>query len=547
MPVGRAAGALPWRRWAALLALLFAELVVLMLRFDTDSLRLAGQAWWADELHRWKFILPPLAIAITTEAILVGGDRLRDELRRATADLDDPPSPWPFVLGHLLVFAVFAWLTGAILEGGATLASAPWAWIAAWLGVAAVSLTLWALAAVPPALLVVLTRRTGAILVTGVVVGGAAWGAGLVTETWWDPLRDWTIGFVGAMVRLIAADAIVDPPRLLVGTERFSVTIFTGCAGYEGIGLVWVFLSAYLWLFRRTLRFPRALLLIPLGTVAVWLANALRLTVLIAIGTWISPGIALGGFHTYSGSLLFSAVALGLVFTTRRSPFFSVSEREDAAAPAATSDPTIAYLLPFLAIVASGMVAGIVSVGSFDVGYPLRVVAALVVLRYFRRAYHELRPTWSWAAVATGVVAFALWMALEPAPAAIDGPDLGTMLRGIPAPLALAWLCFRICGSVVTVPIAEELAFRGYVARRLVAVDFQRVSLRRFSWIGFLGSSILFGAMHSRIVAGTLAGMLYVLCVRRRGELADAIVAHATTNALIAAYVLATGSWPLWS
>jgi CAAX prenyl protease-like protein len=253
----------------------------------------------------------------------------------------------------------------------------------------------------------------------------------------------------------------------------------------------------------------------------------------------------LGGFHTYSGSLLFSAVALALVFAARRSPFFSLIEvaPEKTAAP----DPTTAYLLPFLAIIASGMVSGIVSVGSFDVGYPLRVVAALAVLWIFRHAYRELRPTWSWAAVAYGGVAFALWMALEPTPPQISGPDLGDMLRDLPAPLAVLWLAFRVFGSIVTVPIAEELAFRGYVARRLVALDFLRVPLRHFSWIGFLGSSILFGAMHSRIVAGTLAGMLYVLCARRRGELADAIVAHATTNALIAAYVLATGGWSLWT
>jgi hypothetical protein len=32
----------------------------------------------------------------------------------------------------------------------------------------------------------------------------------------------------------------------------------------------------------------------------------------------------------------------------------------------------------------------------------------------------------------------------------------------------------------------------------------------------------------------------------RRGELSDAVAAHAITNALIAAYVLATGAWTLW-
>jgi hypothetical protein len=40
--------------------------------------------------------------------------------------------------------------------------------------------------------------------------------------------------------------------------------------------------------------------------------------------------------------------------------------------------------------------------------------------------------------------------------------------------------------------------------------------------------------------------MCYALVMYRRGELADAISAHANTNAILAAYVLWTGSWLLW-
>jgi membrane protease YdiL (CAAX protease family) len=57
----------------------------------------------------------------------------------------------------------------------------------------------------------------------------------------------------------------------------------------------------------------------------------------------------------------------------------------------------------------------------------------------------------------------------------------------------------------------------------------------------------LFGALHGRWIAGTLAGMLYALAVYRRGELADAVLAHTTSNALIAVYVLVTASWSLWT
>jgi CAAX prenyl protease-like protein len=95
--------------------------------------------------------------------------------------------------------------------------------------------------------------------------------------------------------------------------------------------------------------------------------------------------------------------------------------------------------------------------------------------------------------------------------------------------------------------LAEELAFRGYVIHKLVTQDFETVPLGRFTWFACLLSSILFGLLHGRWLAGTLAGIGYALALRQRGQLADAIVAHMTTNALIAAYVLSHQAWGLWS
>jgi CAAX prenyl protease-like protein len=143
---------------------------------------------------------------------------------------------------------------------------------------------------------------------------------------------------------------------------------------------------------------------------------------------------------------------------------------------------------------------------------------------------------------------FVLWLLLEPV--AIDNRDGEVLELGL-ARLsrieAAIWLTFRILGAVVTVPLAEELAFRGYLTRRLIAADFQDVRPGQVTWLSFLVSSALFGLLHGRLLAGMLAGMCYALALYRRGSLIDAVVAHATTNALLAVYVLATGSWSLWA
>ena len=117
----------------------------------------------------------------------------------------------------------------------------------------------------------------------------------------------------------------------------------------------------------------------------------------------------------------------------------------------------------------------------------------------------------------------------------------------MPRGWALAWLAARTVGSVITVPIAEELAFRGYLIRRLVAADFWKVPPGHFTPAALFGSSILFGALHRRWLAGSLAGLLFSLALSQRGRVSDAVLAHATTNALIAATVIATGRWALWT
>jgi exosortase E/protease (VPEID-CTERM system) len=541
---------MPLVRLLGLAALLIVEVLVLVARFSTESLAAAGNQWWAETIWRWKVVLPPLAIAVSTASVLFGGDRLRVELRRVSADLAKPHRMWPWLVAHLVAFAAFAELTAFILEGGFAHSTIQPLWVTLWLVAAAATTFFWAASACPPDVLLAVLWRARGLLVVGVVVGTMGWGAGLITEGWWDPLREATMNVVAAMVHMMAADAVFVPEELIVGTQRFWVRIASTCAGYEGIGLIWVFTSAYIVMCRDQLRFPRALLLIPIGTVVVWIANAFRLTALIAIGTWIDGDIAMGGFHAYSGSLLFSAVSLALVFAARRSRFFAAPESRPATdAPAATdTNASAAYLLPFLAIVATQMFAGAVSTGTslVDVLYPLRIVAAGAVLFAFRHAYRGIRWTVSWEAVACGLAVFVLWMALEPTPDADKTAAFVSALHELSPGMMALWLVARVIGSVVTVPIAEELAFRGYLQRRLIDADFERVSLRTFTWVSFVVASMLFGVMHGRWLAGTLAGMCFALVVYRRGELSDAIAAHALTNAMIAAYVLATGHWLLW-
>jgi exosortase E/protease (VPEID-CTERM system) len=340
---------------------------------------------------------------------------------------------------------------------------------------------------------------------------------------------------------------VADPETSRLGTPGFSVTIDPACSGYEGIGLLWIFLGTYLWVERRDFRFPRALVLFPIGTVLVGLANCLRIAALVVIGTRVSPAVALGGFHSQAGWIAFLAVSLGLLAAARRVAFLRAADAlpETDAGP----NPASPYLAPLFAILATAMLTGAFSDG-FDRYYPLRVLTAAAVFWSFRDRYrsHGWPCSWDWPSAAIGSGVFVLWMALEPTAAVSDAASRPTERGVMSLPLAWSttWVLFRIVGAVVTVPLAEELAFRGYLMRRLVAPEFEAVPAGRFTAWSVLACSVLFGVLHGRWFAGTLAGLAYGWAFARRGKLGDAVLAHATTNALIAAWVLVMGQWSLW-
>jgi CAAX prenyl protease-like protein len=205
------------------------------------------------------------------------------------------------------------------------------------------------------------------------------------------------------------------------------------------------------------------------------------------------------------------------------------------------SNPTAAFLVPFLAILAAGMLAQATS-GGFEWAYPMRIVAALVALAVLRRGYAGVDWSISWAGPVAGIVVFALWIVADrgssPMPAA---------LAAAPGGVRNFWIAMRVFGACVTVPVAEELAFRGYAMRRLVAVDFETVPLSGVTWVAVAVSSILFGAIHGpRWPAGIAAGLIFAYAARRRGKLGDAVAAHAVANGLLACFVLYRGAWQYW-
>jgi CAAX prenyl protease-like protein len=211
---------------------------------------------------------------------------------------------------------------------------------------------------------------------------------------------------------------------------------------------------------------------------------------------------------------------------------------------AGAHNATAAYLMPLLAILAAGMIAHALSSG-FELLYPLRLIAAVAVLWLYRASYATFDRNISWRAPAVGVLIAAVWLLF--AHFLLPPSSEPLALSSLPAPLRVAWLVARTLAATVTVPIAEELAYRGYLLRRLVNADFQSVKFATIRWPALAVCGAAFGIMHGTMwLPAILAGIAYGAIAIKTGRIGEAVVAHATTNALIAAVVLLFDQWQLW-
>jgi exosortase E/protease (VPEID-CTERM system) len=528
-----------WGVLAALAAVFLAELLTLTLLFDSANAAGLRRGLLGGLVYN-SGAIANLVVTTAAGVLVFGGRRLAREVLDSRAGRSGISAP--ALLIHFAVFAAFAMLCRTIFGAGEGPQQPDTFWILTWAGLGLSSALLLVAVAVPVRCWVAIARRVPDALAFGLAIGVGSTVIGWQAARLWKGLGAATLSASAWVLSFLHADFVCRPEEYVIGTPSFQVTVAAGCSGYEGMGLILIFLGVYLWARRSVLQFPQVLVLLPLGVALAWILNVLRIVALVEIGTRVSDRIAMGGFHSQAGWLAFIATALGLVAISRR----SFSRVEGKAVRVAEERAVVPYLAPLAALVGGTMLSAAFTVG-FDALYPLRVAAVLAVLWLCRRGYAERLWAWSWWAFGAGVAVFLLWMALEPRPSGGEGGRaLADGLSRLPAAAAGLWLAARVMGSVVLVPVAEELAFRGYLLRRLVAADFLAVDPRRVTWVAVLVSSCLFGVLHSRWLAGAFAGLVYAMVYLRRGRLGDAVLAHAVTNAMIAAAVLATGSWSLW-
>jgi exosortase E/protease (VPEID-CTERM system) len=510
--------------WAALL--LLAEFLWLVGRFRVDTLRDSPEEW-AQLMFRVKS-LPQIAVALGTALLLF------QRPQRAPAPSHAQPRPrtpaqLALLIGaQLACFGLLFRSSQGIFEEHLAGVERPLLALCAWLLFGAATALTGILLFVPARTLARSVAARAPFLLGASLVGLLAWRAGqLVVEQLSGPLRGPTLWLGVKLLGLFESQPFVDVARFQFGTPACTVEIAPACSGFEGMGLMAVFACAYVWFFRARLRFPQLLLLPLAGVLAVWVLNVVRIVVLVLIGTHVSRGIAEGGFHSLAGTFAFCLAALALVAVSRRLAFFTPDPR--GASAEEERDATLAYLAPFLLVVAFGMVRGALGADGWALDYwkPLAAACAL----WFLRRGHALAPgPISAPPLLLGALVGLAWIAIPGAEGRTDA--------GIALPV-------RILSLVCIVPLVEELAFRGYLMRRLGSSEFESVEPGQVPLRNLALSSLLFGVLHGHWIAATLAGLAYGHAYRRRGRLFDAVLAHAATNLLLAGWAFWRDDWSL--
>lgn len=181
--------------------------------------------------------------------------------------------------------------------------------------------------------------------------------------------------------------------------------------------------------------------------------------------------------------------------------------------------------------------------------YPLQTILCGGLVLWFRREYEWRRFVRAGFAIAVALVVFALWIS----PQAFFGfsPRNAGFNPGVFSDQPfLYWssLGLRFLRLVLVVPLVEEIFWRGFLLRYLIAEDFDRAAFGSFSWVSFAAVTVLFTFSHSMAdwPAALLTGALFNLVAYRTKSLSSCVLTHALTNLLLGLWIVRTQQWGFW-
>jgi len=267
--------------------LLATQMLALSLNLDAYALIQSGAQGWVQifghmgDVARWLLVFVACFVVLSHKTLVADINALTGSLsvRRAVT----------VGLVQCAVYGGFYYLSVLIFSAeNIQVRTGIWYW--AWLIVGLTCSLLWLLMwGTAPQILAATKARAAHLLLsasTATLISALA----LFSQSLWGPMANFTFYLSSKLLTLVSIQKVVSlEDERILGAGEFLVNIAPACAGYEGIGLVTAFTALFLFSQKSHMRFPQSFVLFPIGVLAVWLLNVVRIVVLILLGAHYSP------------------------------------------------------------------------------------------------------------------------------------------------------------------------------------------------------------------------------------------------------------------
>ena len=214
--------------------------------------------------------------------------------------------------------------------------------------------------------------------------------------------------------------------------------------------------------------------------------------------------------------------------------------------------PLACYMIPAVFEASNGL--GL----SYEAVCTLKGLLAACVFWFCHRQYPSFSTVGFRFAIVAGVLGLCVWIGLDRLQSSVPGLQrfvqmiqgsrvgYNPFLEGAPSNTQIAFVIVRLLELTIVVPLIEEVFWRGFLSRYLIAEDFEKVEQGTFTVFSFFAVTLLFASAHAEILAAIVWCMMINALYARTKNVWACVLMHAVTNGLLGVYILTTKEWHLW-
>ncbi|MDP9173882.1 MAG: CAAX prenyl protease-related protein [Planctomycetota bacterium] len=190
----------------------------------------------------------------------------------------------------------------------------------------------------------------------------------------------------------------------------------------------------------------------------------------------------------------------------------------------------------------------------FPYTYIVKTLLTGALLIAFRRHYTKIKWNYASLGLILGIIGVIQWVGMEkgllhywPKYPRMSG-EIFNPYDKIKSPVLLwTFLAVRLVGPALVVPFMEELFWRDFLWRTIIAPnDFKMARVGEIDWQAFLLVTLFFASVHIQWMTAIVWGIMIGLLLITTRSLGACILMHGITNLLLGIYVLHTHDWWFW-